>query len=71
MRDKELLSLIGKNIKKNREKRGLTQEEASNSSGIEYKRWQKLEAGGANFTIYTLNRIAKILKVAPNKFMES
>jgi transcriptional regulator with XRE-family HTH domain len=71
MRDKELLRLIGRNIKKYRGKRGLTQEEAANSSGIEYKRWQKLEAGSVNFTIYTLNRIATILKVAPKQLMES
>jgi transcriptional regulator with XRE-family HTH domain len=42
---------------------GLTQEEAAARAAIAYKRWQDIEAGRANTTILTLNRVAAALGV--------
>lgn len=42
---------------------GITQEEAANRAGIDYKRWQRLEQGTVNPTVATLARIAAALRV--------
>jgi transcriptional regulator with XRE-family HTH domain len=49
---------IGGRVRAVREAAGLTQEEAAARSGIDYKRWQRIETGGVNVTIRTLIRIA-------------
>jgi transcriptional regulator with XRE-family HTH domain len=66
MREKQdirLLRRLAVNIKTARKKRGLTQEEAAYRSGIGYKRWQNIESGRANTTVFTVGRIAKTLGV--------
>jgi len=40
---------------------GLTQEEAADRAGIDYKRWQRLESGSVNATLRTLLRVADAL----------
>ena len=37
----------------------LTQEAAAAKAGIDYKRWQRLEAGEVNATIRTLVRVSR------------
>ena len=39
----------------------MTQEAAAARSGIDYKRYQRLEAGGVNATMRTLLRVAEAL----------
>jgi transcriptional regulator with XRE-family HTH domain len=39
----------------------LTQEEAADRAGIDYKRWQRLESGTVNATLRTLLRVADAL----------
>lgn len=54
---------IGRRIRAARANAGLTQEEAAAKAGIDYKRWQRVEAGEVNATIRTLNRVATTLGI--------
>jgi len=42
----------------------MTQEEAAAHAGIDYKRWQRLEAGDVNATVRTLVRVAAALEIS-------
>lgn len=55
----------GRNIAKIRRARGLTQKEAAFRANLSVNRWQDIEKGSKNITIDTLERIAKVLGVAP------
>ncbi len=68
----EYLNLMGSlktNIKMARKQEQLTQEAASSMADIDYKRWQKIEAGGMNITLFTLSRIAATLRVPPSSLL--
>lgn len=54
---------VGKNIKKIREKRGLTQEELALEAGLNRAYVGYIERGRRNPSIETVAKIAKILKV--------
>jgi transcriptional regulator with XRE-family HTH domain len=49
---------MGALVRRARTKAGITQEDAAHAAGIDYKRWQRLEAGEVNPTIKTLARVA-------------
>ncbi|MFH0899245.1 MAG: helix-turn-helix transcriptional regulator [Pseudomonadota bacterium] len=53
-----ILRELGIRIRVAREAAKLTQEEAASRAGIDYKRWQRLEAGTVNATVRTLVRVA-------------
>jgi len=53
-----VLQDIGRQIRDARVAAELTQEEAAATAGIDYKRWQRLEAGEVNLTVRTLIRVA-------------
>ena len=58
------MARIGKNIKKYRKKRRLSQDKLSKLSNVTYNTLIKLESGANNNpTILTLAKIAKALKV--------
>lgn len=68
----EYMNLMGSlktNIKMARRNEQLTQEAASSMADIDYKRWQKIEAGGMNITLLTLSRIAATLRVPPSTLL--
>ncbi len=52
---------LGKRIRAARVEAELPQEQAAAEAGIDYKRWQKLEAGDVNVTIQTIYRVAEAL----------
>lgn len=52
---------LGRRITALRAEAGLTQEGAAAKSGIDIKRWQRLEAGTVNATIRTLVNVAVAL----------
>ena len=56
-----VLREAGRRIATAREGLGLTQEEAADRAGIDYKRWQRLEGGNVNATLRTLLRVADAL----------
>lgn len=55
---------VGKRVKYIRESKGLTQEELSNK-GIDLRYLQRIEAGTANITLDTVERLARYLKIKP------
>lgn len=59
----KLVSLLGKRVKALREKKGLTQEELEEKTGINTKYISAIERGNKNATIKTLEKIAKGLDV--------
>jgi DNA-binding XRE family transcriptional regulator len=59
----EILRELGLRIQRARVSGGLTQEQAASDSGIDYKRWQRLEEGSVNPTVKTLHRVAAALDV--------
>ena len=56
-----VLREAGRRIASTRSALGLTQEEAADRAGIDYKRWQRLESGAVNATLRTLLRVADAL----------
>ena len=56
-----VLLTLGARIRELRMAQGMTQEAAAAASGIDYKRWQRLEAGAVNPTVQTLVRVADAL----------
>jgi transcriptional regulator with XRE-family HTH domain len=56
--EERLQAEIGRRIRAARESADFTQEEAADASGIDLRRWQRLENGEANPTVRTLDRIA-------------
>jgi transcriptional regulator with XRE-family HTH domain len=65
MTDKKQLQLaIGKRIKKLREQREIPQQDLAAKCNLEKSNLSRLEAGGTNPTIYTLQRIADNLEVS-------
>jgi transcriptional regulator with XRE-family HTH domain len=57
----KVLKELGRRIHRARIAAGLTQEDAAAAAGIDYKRWQELEAGRVNATMRTLVRVSGAL----------
>lgn len=57
--ESSVLREAGRRVAAARRASGLTQEEAADRAGIDYKRYQRLESGTVNATIRTLLRIAE------------
>lgn len=64
----EFLIFLGLWIKAKRESEKLTQEQVSEKTGIEYKYYQKIEAGKINITFETFHRICITLGINPKRF---
>ncbi len=58
-------NILGKNIKKAREARNISQEKFSELIGIGASALSKIESGKSYPTIQTLEQIVKILKIKP------
>ena len=67
----DLLGSIGKNIKKIRKARGITQGELSESTEIAQSRLSKIENGQVEPMLSTLSKIAKTLNVSVIDFLQS
>ncbi|MGH7284518.1 MAG: helix-turn-helix domain-containing protein, partial [Polyangiaceae bacterium] len=58
-----VLRELGLRIQQARISAGVTQEQAASDSGIDYKRWQRLEEGSVNPTVKTLFRVSAAIGV--------
>ncbi|MCC6837314.1 MAG: helix-turn-helix transcriptional regulator [Bacteroidia bacterium] len=58
-----LRKIIGKNVRKARLNRKITQEKAAEVTGFHYKYYQRIEAGDVNLTLDSLEAISLALKV--------
>jgi len=59
----QILKQIGKNIKKIRNGKGILQQDLAAMCNFEVSVMSRIEAGGSNFTIGTLNKIANALEI--------
>jgi len=62
----KLAELIGNRFREIRKEKGLKQEDME-SFGISYRYYQKIEAGKANLTLNTIEKIARALKIDPRE----
>lgn len=60
----ELSKLLGNRIREVRKQKGLRQEDME-SRGVSYRYFQRIEAGEANITLATVEKVAKALEVEP------
>ena len=60
----ELAELIGKRVREVRKQKGLRQEDME-SRGVSYRYFQRIEAGEANITLATVEKVAKALDINP------
>ena len=70
--NKEIKRTLVKNMKKYRERRGLTQEQAAEKAGITGKYWQRLEMI-SQIDLPSLNvlfKIAEALEITPSKLLD-
>jgi len=65
-----MIHLVGINIKKCRERSGMTQEKLAEKAGFNYKFYQRVESKRANLTLRTISRISEALKVHPSLFFQ-
>ena len=63
---KELKALVGSNIKREREKAGLTQDALSEMIGLESKTLSAVERGNVGISMSSLLRICDVLKISPS-----
>lgn len=61
--NKETQEKIGRNLRKIREEKGLSQDEVAKSAGISLSYYNKLENGKKNLTQKVLQGICKALKI--------
>jgi len=60
----DMRKLVGRNLKRIRERKGLTQEQLSEVSGFSQQYISGLERGGRNPTVVTLYELARALGVS-------
>ena len=68
--NRDFLANLGKKLKKCRIEKGWTLEKCEEEGYPSWQRLQKLESG-ANMTVLTLKKLAKIYKVPISKFFEN
>ena len=70
MRWTTLAKVIGKNVRRIRESKNLTQEKASElGKTLSLRHWQYIEKGQLNLTLHSLVRIAKALNCNPKDLL--
>ncbi len=69
MDDREVLKKFGLNLKIERTKKGITQEELAEMIDVHEKYISKIETGKQNVTIKTLNKLSCALGVDMHKFL--
>ena len=66
----KFLKLMGSNLKKARIDQGFTQEKLAEINNIDYKYYQRIEAGNVNITMKTLCKLSESLKINPVKLFD-
>ena len=68
--DREILRVLGRNIRQARLKAGLTQECLSELSGVHVQTIGALEHGNFPFAVTTFARISQFLEISPNRLLD-
>lgn len=69
MNDHELLRALGRKIRAERIRAGLTQECLAELAGIHWKTMGRIERGGFAFSIIIFSRLAQYLSVNPTELL--
>ncbi len=64
------LKHIGENLKRVRINKGLTQEMLAEMNNVDYKYFQRIEAGAVNITVKTLYKLSKSLDIDPKILLD-
>ncbi len=64
------LKQVGNNLKRVRTSKGLTQEIVAEKNNIDYKYYQRMEAGAVNITVKTLYKLSKSLDIDPKILLD-
>ncbi len=67
----DLVLIFGRNVRRVREARGLTQEDLEGMTGLRRSYISDLERGVRNPTIRALARIAEALQIAPGELLRT
>lgn len=62
----KLAKLIGKRVREIRQRKGLRQEDMENYK-MSYRYYQKIEAGKANLTLATIEKLASVFEIDPTE----
>jgi len=64
------LKQLGQNLRKERNKKEISQEKLAEINNIDYKYYQRIETGRVNITIKTLYKLSKSLNIKPYKLLD-
>lgn len=70
MTNREILFLLGKNIRAARMEAGLTQECLAELVGIHVQTISAIEHGSFHFAVTTFARLSQFLEISPNRLFE-
>ncbi len=62
----QITRLVAACIKRERIRKGLTQESLADKAGLNYKFYQRVESGRSNLTLKTISKICTALKIKPD-----
>src|SRR3990172_4686810 len=70
MTDREILRVIGRNVRQARLKARMTQECLAELAGVHWKTLGRIERGEFPFAVTTFARLAQYLKISPNRLLD-
>ncbi len=70
MSNREILRLIGRNIREARQKAGLTQECLAELAAVHVQTIGSIERGGFPFAVTTFARVSQFLEISPNRLLD-
>lgn len=70
VRDQKFLNRLAKNLKKARERRGLSQEDLADKTGLALSQIARIETGKINTTVSTLNTLLGALDAEANELFQ-
>jgi transcriptional regulator with XRE-family HTH domain len=68
MTDQRLIKLVASRVQELRKARNLTQEQMQDY-GLNYRYYQRIEAGEKNLSLRTLNKLAKAFGIEPGDLL--
>ena len=71
LNDKEIIILVGKNIRKIRKEKGITQEQLAYDCNFEKSTISRIEAGRANLTLKTMIKLSQAMNVELMEFVDN
>jgi len=70
MKNQPFIDAFGKNLRKLREERGMSQEALANEAGVAFSQIGRIERGVRSPTLSTIASLAKGLGVEPKKLLD-